>query len=428
MNVIDASDRLRLAALYRGGWQGSPELAQSVGAILTDVRTRGDAALVDYTRRFDDASYDASKLRVAIPMAEGAKSLVQPEIADALRLAKERIARFHERQRHADLSYVDEDGTRYGFRFKPLDSVAAYISGGGAALPSSVLMSIVPAKIAGVSRTVVLTPPQPGGHVHPAVLFACSLCEVDELYAVGGAQAIAAAAYGTQSIAPVDKIVGPGSSWVTEAKRQVYGVCAIDGLAGPPEVLVVADENANSEYIAGELLAQAERDELARVAVVSESRPLLDAVAQLLDTLDVKTLPRGDVMSEVMARACYLVHASDRDEVLAVIEAFAPQHLSLMVRDAEPYLSRVRRAGAVFVGDMTPVASGEYLSGVNDVVPSSGAARFASGLALHDFMRSFSVVENSRERMLRDAQLLAALADFEGLPQHAQTARMRSGL
>lgn len=428
MNVIEASDRPRLAALYRGGWNPSPELMQNVGAILTDVRMRGDTALIEYTRKFDDPMFDASRLRVPIPMHEGAKTLVPPEVADALRLAKERVARFHERQRHADLDYVDADGTRYGFRYRPLDSIAAYVPGGHASMPSSVIMSIIPAKIAGVGRTIVLTPPQNDGRVHPAVLFACSLCEVDELYAVGGAQAIAAAAYGTQSIAPVDKIVGPGNLWVTEAKRQVYGVCAVDGLAGPSEVLVVADDGANSEYIVGELLAQAEHDELSRVAVVSESRPLLDAVAQLLDTLDVKTLPRGEIISEVMARACYIVHAENRDEVSAVIEAFAPEHLSLMVRDPETYLARMRRVGCVFVGDMTPVAFGEYLAGTNHVLPTSGAARFSSGLSLGDFMRTFSVVENSRDRMMRDAHAVAALADFEGLPQHAQTARMRNGL
>lgn len=425
MNVIDAADRLRLAALYRGGWNAPAELTQGVGAILHDVRTRGDVALIEHTRRLDDPSFDAARLRVPIPMHEGAKALVPPEIADALRLAKQRVARFHERQRHADLNYVDEDGTRYGFRYRPLASIAAYIPGN---LPSSVIMSVVPAKIAGVNRTVVLTPPQADGRVHPAIVFACTLCEVDELYAVGGAQAIAAAAYGTQSISPVDKIVGPGNAWVTEAKRQVFGVCAIDGLSGPSEVLVVADDGANSEYIAGELLAQAEQDELARVAVVSESRPLLDAVAQLLDTLDVRTLPRGEVMSEVMARACYLVHAQNRDEVIDVVEAFAPGTLSLMVRDAEPYLARIRRAGCVFVGDMTPAACGDGLAGTNHVLPTSGAARFSSGLSLGTYLRTFSVVENSRERMSHDAQMLAALADFEGLPQHAQTARMRSGL
>ncbi|HEV7178290.1 MAG TPA: histidinol dehydrogenase, partial [Candidatus Baltobacteraceae bacterium] len=241
------------------------------------------------------------------------------------------------------------------------------------------------------------------------------------------AAALAAAAYGTRAIAPVEKIVGSGDRVMTEAKRQLFGVCAIDGLSGPPEVLVVADDAANSELVAGELLAQAECDEYARVAVVSESRSLLDAVAQLLDTLDVKTLPRGAVIADVIARSCSAIYARDRDDVLAVIEAYAPERLALMVRDPESYLKRVRRIGAAFVGDMTPVACGDYVAGIPAAQPSCGAARFSSGLTLLDFMRSFSVVENSRERMLGDVQPLAALADFEGLPQHAQTARMRGG-
>jgi histidinol dehydrogenase len=259
------------------------------------------------------------------------------------------------------------------------------------------------------------------------VLYACSICEVDELFAVGGAQAIAAAAFGTESIVAVEKIVGPGGVWVTEAKRQVFGRCGIDALAGPSEVLVVADDAASSEYVVGELLAIAEQDRRARIAVVSESRSLLDAVAQLLDTLEVKTLARGEVIAEVVERNCHLIHASRRDEVFETIERFAPAYLSLQVRDAGAYLPRVRRAGAVFVGDMTPLACGGSVAGTNHVVPTAGSARFCSGLSLADFMRSFTVLENSAERMTLDAPFVAELAELEGLPQHAQTARMRRG-
>ncbi|MBV8639347.1 MAG: histidinol dehydrogenase [Candidatus Eremiobacteraeota bacterium] len=425
LSVIAANDRLKLAGIQRTGWKPSPELIKSVAAIVEDVRLRGDAALVEYMRSVCDGQFDASKLRVAIPMTDQARALVPVEIADAFRLAKQRITKVHERERHADVNWVDEDGTRYSMRYRPLDSVAVYVPGGSNA--SAVLMSAVPAKIAGVSRVIVLAHPDATGSIHPAVVFAASLCDVDELYAVGGAHAIAAAAYGTQSIVPVDKIVGTAPPAVTEAKRQVYGMCGIDTLSGPPEVLVIADDGANTELVTGELLAQAERDRSARVAVVSESRPLLDAVAQLIDTLDVKTLPRGDVIAEVVGESCYLIHAESRDELFDAANGFAPERVALHVRDAEPYLARLRRAGAVFVGDLTPIACGDYLAGTNSVQPSYGAARFSSGLSLADFTRNFSVVENSRERMLRDSQPLAALSDFEGLPQHAQTARMRSG-
>lgn len=425
LSVISASDRTKLASIQRTGWKPSPELVKSVAAMLDDVRLRGDTAVVEYMRSVCDGHFDGSKLRVPIPMAEQARALVPVEIADGFRLSKQRITKVHERERHADANWVDEDGTRYGLRYRPLDSVAIYVPGGSNA--SAVLMGAIPAKIAGVSRVVVLAHPDATGSVHPAVRFAASLCDVDELYAVGGAHAIAAAAYGTQSIAPVEKIVGTAPPVVTEAKRQVFGICGIDLLSGSPEVLVIADDGANSELVTGELLAQAERDRSARIGVVSESRPLLDAVAQLIDTLDVKTLPRGDVISEVVNESCYLIHAESRDELFEAANGFAPERVALHVRDADPYLARLRRAGAVFVGDMTPIACGDYLSGTNSVQPSCGAARFTSGLSLSDFTRNFSVVENSRERMLRDAQPLAALSDFEGLPQHAQTARMRSG-
>ncbi len=426
IRVHNASDRVALAGLYRGGWDPSDAVMDGVRAIIAAVRMRGDAALEEYTQRFDDPSADIGKLRVPIPMLETARKLIPPEVAAAIELARERVSAFHARQLREDIRYTDPDGTEYGFAYVPLQSIAAYVPGGSAPLPSSVVMTTVPAKIAGVERVIVLTPPQRSGGVHPAVLFACSLCGVDELYAVGGAQAIAAAAYGTASIAPVDKIVGPGNVWVTEAKRQVFGACAIDGLAGPSEVLVVADDAANSEYVVGELLAQAEHDPLARVAVVSESRTLLDACAQLLDQLDLATLPRGEIIAASIASGCWIIHAADREEIFSVIDRFAPEHLSLQVADPQAYLPRIRRAGAVFANAQTPVACGDYLAGTNHVLPTSGAARFSSGLSTSDFLRTYTIVANSDARMAADAQVLAAFAEYEGLSAHAQTARMRA--
>lgn len=426
MNVVSTTDATGLSRALRRGWAPTAGIGEAVAQIIAAVRAGGDAALVEYARRFDDEAFDATRLRVPIPEPASARTLVTGDVASALELARERIARFHERQRQADYSYAEEDGTRYGFYRQPLDAVAAYVPG-ATALPSSALMTAVPAKIAGVRRLIVLTPPQRNGQVHPAVVYACSLCEVDELYAVGGAQAIAAAAFGTETIAAVDKIVGPGGMWTNEAKRQVFGHCGIDALAGPAEVLIVADDGANSEYVAGELLAAAEHADAGRLAVVSESRPLLEAVAQLLDTLDVKTLDRGRLISEAIERGGSLIHAASREDVFEVIERFSPAYLCLQVRDATAYLPRIRHAGAVFVGDMTPLASGDYLAGTNHVVPTAGTARYASALSLADFMRSFTVVENSLERTMNDALPIVALAEIEGLPQHAQTARMRYG-
>jgi histidinol dehydrogenase len=287
-------------------------------------------------------------------------------------------------------------------------------------------MTTVPAKVAGVPRVVVASPPQRDGTTHAAILFACALCEVDELYAMGGAQAIGALAYGTATILAVDKIVGPGNAFVTEAKRQVFGTCGIDGLAGPSEVLVVADAWANPEFVAGELCAQAEHDPLARVAAVSEDRALLEAVAALLDGEFARSLPRFEIVERVLRERAFLIHASGRDEILDVIDRFAPEHLSIQTRDPWSLVPDVKRAGALFLGADTPVAAGDYIAGSNHVLPTSGAGRFSSGLHTADFYRTMSLVANSRARMVADAGALAALAEYEGLPAHAKTARLRT--
>lgn len=423
MKVMAASDPAALTGLVDGAWAASADVVAEVAEILGDVRARGDAAIVQYARRFDDVAFDFSKLRVPIPMADGARSLVAKEIASALELARERLERFHQRQRQPDVAYVEEDGTRYSFARTPLRSVAAYASRTQGA--AAVLTAVVPAKIAGVSRVVVLSPPAPDG-VLPAVLYACALCAVDELYAVGGVQAIGAAAFGTDSIARVEKIVGRGGERTTEAKRQVFGHCGVDSFAGPAELFVVADDGANSEYVVGELLAAGELPGVRRIGVLSESRPLLEAVAQLIDTLDVSTVERNEFVGEAIAQHCRLIEVSGRDELLAVLNRLAPAYCSLQVRDPSRYLERIYAAGAIFVGDMTPIAS-EYLAGISSVVPTAGSARFASTLSLSDFTRSYSVVENSVERTANDAASIATLAEFDGLPHHAQTARMRFG-
>ncbi len=422
LDIVEASDP-RLASFLAAGWAPPQDVVDGVRAIIADVRARGDAALADYTRRWDDPAFDLGALRVPIPMGRQAQELVTPEVANALAIAKERVARFHERQRRVDIAYEESDGTRYAFLTRPLDAVAVYVPGGSAPLPSTAVMTIVPAKLAGVTRVVVLTPPQRNGRVHPAVLYAAVLCGADELYAVGGAQAIAAAAYGTESIAPVDKIIGPGNVWVTEAKRQVYGVVGIDLTAGPSEVLVVADEGAEPRAIARELLAQAEHDPESRVAALSQSRLLLEATARELQGIDIERLPRGEIIAEVIEQRSRLIAAESFEQLCAVIERFAPEHLALHVADAAPILARVRRVGAVFVGAATPVACGDYLAGSNHVLPTSGAARFASGLSLADFTRTFAVVHNSEERLRGDAPAIAVLAQLEGLERHAASVR-----
>jgi histidinol dehydrogenase len=425
LRIIAASDYQALAGLYAGGWDAPDQVRATVASILADVRARGDRALLEYTRRFDAPAFTESALSVCIPPLDEARALVPEEIALGLERARARVAAYHERQRPSDMQWCDADGTVSAFLSRPLASIGAYVPSGSAPLPSSVIMTTVPAKIAGVERIVVVTPPGRDGKINAATLFACSLCGVHELYAVGGAQAIAALAYGTQRIAPVDKIVGPGNVWVTEAKRQVFGICGIDGLAGPSEVLVVADAGAKPVYVAGELLAQAEHDPLARVAAVSEDRGILEQVAVLLDGPFGKGTSRDAIVAGVLAERTYLVHARERADILEVIERFAPEHLSLQIADPWALIPLIRRAGAIFVGDHTPVAAGDYIAGSNHVLPTSGAARFSSGLRTADYYRTMSVVENSAERMKGDAVLLAALASFEGLPAHARTAELR---
>jgi histidinol dehydrogenase len=425
MIVVDVADERALAPLYTGGWDAPREVRDRVTAILDDVRARGDDAVVAYTQRWDHAAASVATLRVPIPTRKHARGLVPEVIAAGLELARERITAYHERQKPDDIRYHDADLTEYAFLSRALASIGAYVPGGTASLPSSVLMTVVPAKVAGVGRVAVATPPQRDGSINPAILYACSLCEVDELYAVGGAQAIAALAYGTATIAAVDKIVGPGNVYVTEAKRQVFGVCGIDGLAGPSEVLVVCDERARPDFVAGEIIAQAEHDPLARVAAVSRDRTILDAVAELLTGDFARETGRSEIVERVLAERTWLIHAHTEDDILAVIERFAPEHLSLQVADPWALVPRIRRAGAIFVGDQTPVAAGDYIAGTNHTLPTSGAGRFSSGLRTADYYRTMSLVENSRSRMQSDADALAALADFEGLPAHARTARMR---
>jgi len=422
--IVESRDRSALAELYAPGWAPSEDVVASVSEILRDVRSRGDDALCDYVRRFDDPDFTLDRLRVVLPPLEQARKLVPSDVAAGLELARERVLAFHGRQRVPNMEYDEGDGSRYAVLVRPLASIGAYVPGGTASLPSSAIMTTVPAKLAGVERVVVATPPVRGGlGVNPAILFACVLCGVDELYAIGGAQAIGALAYGTSRVARVDKIVGPGSVWVTEAKRQVFGVVGIDGLAGPSEVLVVADETSQPELVAGEMLAQAEHDAYARVATVSSSRDLLERVSEVLAAS--KDTERVEIVRRVFDERAWLIYARNEDEIVEVIDRFAPEHLSIQTRDPMRLVPRVRHAGAIFIGGMTPVAAGDYIAGTNHVLPTAGAARFASGLRLADFMRTMSLVEYSDSRMQQDADVLASLADFEGLPAHARSARMR---
>ncbi len=399
--VVGARDRTWVTARSRA-FVSTPDMTQRVAEIVAGVRLRGDAALVEWARKVDDARFDLAKLRVPIPMHDQARALVAPEIARALSDAKERMTRVYERER--DRVWSDADGSTLTLGVRPYASLAVYVPGGERARPSALLAGVIPARLAGVSRTIVVTPPRADGTVPPAILYACSLCEVDELYAIGGAHAVAAAAFGTVSLAPVEKIIGGRSPWVLEAKRQVEGTCNVDMPGPSPAALIVVDDTASSEFIAVDVLALAERGPDATVVVVSESRAVLESIAQLLETLGETRL----------TRACFLVHAGSREEIFAVLDGVAPDRVALHVRDAEAFRDRIGNARAIFIGESSSIVAGEF------ILPCS--------YAMAEFTRPFVCVAVSPERTALDAQTLAALAELEGLPFHAQSARLRGDL
>jgi histidinol dehydrogenase len=413
-----------LAAL-RGREGGIPAGVEAeVRAILEGVRARGDDALWEYARRFDGADLAPATLRVPEEERRAAGGLVPPAEREALALAAERIEAFHRRQRGKPWSFTEPDGTVLGQAIRPLRRVGIYVPGGRAAYPSTVLMAALPARVAGVDEVVLCTPCGADLQVHPAVLAAAELAGVSAVYRVGGAHAVAAMAYGTASLPRVDKIVGPGNVYVAAAKRLVFGAVGIDMIAGPTEVVVVADETARAEWVAADLLAQAEHDPVAAPIAVVTSRALAERVAAAAAAQGA-ALPRRAIAQEALARHGAVIVASGVGEALAVANAIAPEHLELMVADPWRWLPEVENAGAVFLGATTPEVAGDYLAGPNHVLPTGGTARFASPLSVEDFVKrtSFAALTPNAFRTLAPA--LARLARLEGLEGHARSAEVR---
>ena len=403
----------KLKALTRYDAAQDPAVQKAVRKILADVRKRGDAAVRAYTLKFDGVSprqFELTANRIdAIPR----------EQADALRAAHDRIRAFHERQLQKSWDFTDSDGTRLGQQVSPLERVGLYVPGGKAAYPSSVLMNAVPAKVAGV-RELVMVSPNP----NPLVLAAAALAGVDRVLGIGGAQAIAALAYGTKSIPRVDKIVGPGNAYVAEAKRQVFGVVGIDMLAGPSEILVIADGSAPADWVAMDLFSQAEHDESAQAILLSPNAAYLDAVAAAIRRLIVE-MPRRQVIAASLKGRGALILTRDLEEACAVANRIAPEHLELMVENPEAWLPKLTRAGAVFLGQWTSEALGDYCAGPNHVLPTAGTARFSSPLGVYDFQKRTSVIGVSRAGAQKLGKIAAVLADGEGLSAHQRAAEMR---
>ncbi len=399
----------------------------AVAKIIAAVRKRGDRALIEFTKKFDRVKLTAATLRVTSAESRSALNSISRDDRSALELAARRIADFHRRTMEKSFIYRDRVGMRLGQMVQPLRRVGIYVPGGLGAYPSSVLMNAIPAKVAGVAEIVMVSPPSAEGE-RPAVLAAAEIAGVNEFYRVGGAQAVAALAYGTDTIAPVDKIVGPGNAFVQAAKRMVYGVTDIDKMAGPSEVLVIADDSANPEWIAADLIAQAEHGSGDEAAILlTPSATIAAAVADSVE-LALKSLPRAAQVESALKRRGAMVVVRDLEEAFDLANQIAPEHLELDVRDSARWLPRVKAAGAVFLGALTPAPLGDYLAGPNHVLPTGGAARFASPLGAYDFLKRTSIIEASTGALAALGPAVAHLARMEGFEGHARAMELRSAV
>jgi histidinol dehydrogenase len=401
--------------------RGSPaEVDAAVAEIIERVRVEGLRALLDYARRFDGVELDEESIHVTPDEIAAGAAECQPEVREAIAFAAGRIRAYHERQRPADARFTDEAGVELGWRWTALEAVGVYVPGGRAAYPSTVLMNAVPASVAGVERIAMVTPP---GRLEPAVLAAAKEAGVSEIWRVGGAQACAALAYGAGPILPVDKIVGPGNAYVTAAKRRLYGIVGIDALAGPSEIVVVADGQNDPDWIAADLLSQAEHDPDAQSILITDDAGFADRVEAAIRS-QLSTLATAETASASW-RDHGAVVISNLDDAAALVNRIAPEHVELALADPEALGARIRHAGAIFLGRYAPEAIGDYVAGSNHVLPTSRAARFSSGLSVFDFLKRTSIIKCDAEAFARLAPATAVLATAEGLPAHARSATVR---
>ncbi len=410
-------------ALLAGARETTERVDRAVAAIISAVRARGDAALCEYTCRFDRLPMTPERLRITPAEIDAAVASIPADLADALDLAARRIEAFHKAQLPADLRTTDAAGLTLGMRWTSLDAVGLYVPGGKAAYPSSVLMNALPARVAGVRR-IAMCVPSPDGVLNPLVLAAARRAGVNEIYRVGGAQAIAALAWGTATIAAVDRIVGPGNAYVAEAKRQVFGRVGIDGVAGPSEVVILADRDNDPRLVAMDLLAQAEHDEAAQAILITDDPTFASAVAEAVAT-EIPALPRAAIAGASWQAHGAIILARSWDEAIELVDRLAPEHLQIMVRDPETLFARVRHAGAAFLGGFCPEAIGDYVAGPNHVLPTGRTARFASGLSVFDFLKRTTWVAADARALAEVGPAAVALAEAEGLHAHARSVALR---
>ena len=401
------------------------ETADTVRGILNDIQTRGDAALIDYTGKFDRIQLTRETLRVSKNEIKNAGSGLSAELRQAIETAARRIRDFHSRQKEETWLYRDASGSLLGQQVTPMDSAGLYIPGGKASYPSTLLMNAIPAEIAGVKRRVLCTPCRGIMDLPETVLYAAKICGIEEIYRVGGAQAVGALALGTETIAPVDKITGPGNRFVAEAKRQVFGLVSIDMIAGPSEIMVVADKDSDPEKIAVDLFSQAEHDEDAGSILLTTSKTFAEKVQRTAGEI-VGKQPREAIIRKSLRNNGMIILADDRDAIIRIINRYAPEHLEILPSwGLENILGSVRHAGAVFYGEWTPEAVGDYMAGPNHTLPTSGTARFSSPLGVYDFLKKSSLISLSRKTLQEIGSLTAEFADAEGLHAHAQSIRQR---
>lgn len=423
LSAADADFEARFSDLLAQKREVSEDVDQAVAAILDDVRKRGDAAVTDYSRRFDRIDLEKVGMRVTAEEIAAARAECDPETLDALKLARDRIEAHHAKQKPADETYLDPIGVELGSRWTPLDSVGLYVPGGTAAYPSSVLMNAVPAKVAGVKRLAMVVP-APDGKLSPLVLAAAELAGVDEVFRIGGAQAVGALAYGTETIAPVAKIVGPGNAYVAAAKRRVFGTVGIDMIAGPSEVLVVADGSANADWVAADLLAQAEHDASAQSILITDDAELADAVERSVES-QLKTLPREAIAGASWRDHGAVIVVAAIDDAVPLANRIAAEHLEIIAEDGDRLSREIRHAGAIFLGGHTPEAIGDYVGGSNHVLPTARTARFASGLGVLDFVKRTSILRCGPEQLRLIGPAAIRLGEAEGLAAHARSVAIR---
>ena len=423
ISTRDADFGERFAAFLGTKRETAEDVEDAVRSIIAEVSKRGDRALIEFTKKFDGVDLGATGLRVPEAEIDLALAAINPRTRDALQLARDRVEAHHLRQRPKDEMYVDSVGVELGHRWTAIEAVGLYVPGGTAAYPSSLLMNAIPAKVAGVDR-IAITVPTPGGTINPLVLAAAKLAGVTEIYRVGGAQAIAALAFGTETIAPVAKIVGPGNAYVAAAKRLVFGRVGIDMVAGPSEVLILADGSADPHFIAADLLAQAEHDQAAQPILITDDVKLADAVERSF-ARQLQGLPRAAIAGASWREFGAVILVSKLEEAIRLSDRIAPEHLELRGAEAEKLSGKIRNAGAIFIGAFTPEAIGDYVGGSNHVLPTARAARHASGLGVLDFMKRTSILKCGPEQLKKLGPSAVALGEAEGLEAHARSVRMR---